>query len=167
MNLIEFPDYCGHTLFCDDIRNEVGGKTTYVGVYQANLFIHGPLPFVMPKLALSMTLTQRQSKLVTKGVFFRIYLPGDSEDEPASIEIEIPEDGFGPALDRPDTMTVEGKEAPSFNTSMFNTVFSPIQFRAEGAIRVRAVLGDNYVKLGSLLVQRAPVGPSKKKSAAA
>lgn len=40
----------GVTIFCDDIRTEVGGKNTYVGVYQRDLNAVSELPFVLPSL---------------------------------------------------------------------------------------------------------------------
>jgi len=33
-----------HAIFCDDIRHERGGQTSYIGVYQSHLYIYGQLP---------------------------------------------------------------------------------------------------------------------------
>src|SRR5690349_16465929 len=34
----------GNSIFCDDIRNEVGGKTSFMGVYNGALFPAAPFP---------------------------------------------------------------------------------------------------------------------------
>ena len=43
-----------HVLFADDIRQEVGGKVTIVGIYQSKM-IFPSFPVVVPKLAVVMT----------------------------------------------------------------------------------------------------------------
>jgi hypothetical protein len=40
------------TLFCDDIRHEVGGKLSYIGVYSGGLFVRA-FPVTLPKLCLA------------------------------------------------------------------------------------------------------------------
>jgi hypothetical protein len=37
-------------LYCDDVRQEVGGKMTLVGVYQGGIQINAPLPVTIPQL---------------------------------------------------------------------------------------------------------------------
>ena len=39
--------YC---LFCDDIRREVGGKTSLIGIYHGDIKFNSPKPVVYPKL---------------------------------------------------------------------------------------------------------------------
>lgn len=42
--------------FCDDIRQEINGKITLVGVYQGGLQISGPLPAVIPMLSIACSI---------------------------------------------------------------------------------------------------------------
>lgn len=42
--------------FCDDIRQEINGKITLVGVYQGGLQISTPLPTVIPMLAIACSI---------------------------------------------------------------------------------------------------------------
>ncbi len=39
-------------IFCDDIRQEVGNKRSYMGVYTGDLVVSSPLPVIMSKLAI-------------------------------------------------------------------------------------------------------------------
>ncbi len=43
-----------HTIFCDDVRNEVGGKLSYMGVYSGTLLVT-EFPIVLPKLCVALT----------------------------------------------------------------------------------------------------------------
>src|SRR5262249_39756655 len=90
------PEAFGYTIFCDDIRIEVGGKLTYVGVYTGRMFVHGSFPVTVPKLALGITYMQRHDKLVWP-ITYWIFLPGDGEDKP-SIIAEMPEESAGDAI---------------------------------------------------------------------
>ena len=42
------------TIFCDDIRHEIEGKISYIGVYNGTLFLP-EFPATLPKLCLSVT----------------------------------------------------------------------------------------------------------------
>lgn len=42
------------TIFCDDIRHEIEGKISYIGVYNGTLFLP-EFPAKLPKLCLSIT----------------------------------------------------------------------------------------------------------------
>ena len=42
------------TIFCDDIRHEIEGKISYIGVYNGTLFLP-EFPATLPKLCLSIT----------------------------------------------------------------------------------------------------------------
>jgi hypothetical protein len=41
------------TIFCDDIRHEVGGKLSYIGVYSGRLLVPG-FPLSLPKLCVAV-----------------------------------------------------------------------------------------------------------------
>jgi hypothetical protein len=164
MRVIDFPDYTGHTIFCDDIRNEVGNKFTFVGVYPAHMFVHSDLPATLPKFAFSITLLQRKAVAITKNLKLRIYLPGAEESGPPSIEAPLPDDVLataGASGDNAEELVAEDGPKPAFMAMNFHFVFAPLIISQEGSIRVRALLADNLVKLGSLTVKRAPADSSQ------
>jgi hypothetical protein len=39
----------GYSIFCDDIRNEVGGKLSFIGCYNAVMFVPSQFPCLLPK----------------------------------------------------------------------------------------------------------------------
>ena len=43
-------DQYGYSIFCDDIRNEPGGKLSFIGCYNGVILISGQFPLVLPKL---------------------------------------------------------------------------------------------------------------------
>jgi len=49
----------GHQLeviYCDDVRQEIGNKQSFIGVYPGDLIVSEALPVVLPKLCLVLTL---------------------------------------------------------------------------------------------------------------
>jgi hypothetical protein len=44
-----------HTLYCDDVRQEVGGKMTFVGAYQRQMQAEQPGELILPKLCIVIT----------------------------------------------------------------------------------------------------------------
>ena len=40
----------GSTIFCDDIRYEINGKVTLVGVYAADMVLPNDFPVTLPKI---------------------------------------------------------------------------------------------------------------------
>ncbi|MGD0959257.1 MAG: hypothetical protein ABSB19_05555 [Methylomonas sp.] len=49
------------TIFCDDIRHELGGKVSYIGVYSGRLFLP-TFPLALPKLCLAMNIITPASR---------------------------------------------------------------------------------------------------------
>jgi hypothetical protein len=141
-------DYLGHTVFCDDIRDELGGKVSYIGVYQTRkMFVHGEFPVTLPKFGFAISYAQKK-ELFVQPTALRIYLPGDEEEKP-SIETEFP--------------LIEGflkDQAPSgenpFVAALARFVVSPLVINRPGTMKVRAVQGDEMVRLGALQVLPAP-----------
>src|SRR6266446_595417 len=74
----------GYTIFCDDIRDEIGGKVTFVGTYRNALLIHGDFPFTLSQLAMSISFVT-QANLRPERLPLRVYLPGDPEDSPSIV----------------------------------------------------------------------------------
>jgi hypothetical protein len=124
------------------------------------MFTHLPFPVTLPTLAFAITLVQRREILDTR-VGLRIFLPGDSEDE-ASIQAEAGEMVEGAILSEmdqrkaavhPDARTPPGESYPSMKTILR---FQQLVIKQPGLIKVRAVVGENIVRLGSLAVSPAP-----------
>jgi hypothetical protein len=81
-----------HVLYCDDIRQEIGGKITFVGVYNGFLRVEES-PVVLPKLSIHATFIVPADQTV-EGLKFRL-IRDDAEvavfDSPP-MEISVPKD---------------------------------------------------------------------------
>lgn len=140
----------GTTIFCDDIRQEVGGKLSYMGVYMSEMVIHAPFPATLPKLCMVINYLER---------------PGSNED-PVTIRVFQPEEK-NPLTDIPldaDLMRRSGlaptdpEASDPFIGALFFLNLAPFVIKAPGRIRVVAESGNKKVRLGSILVRPAKEG---------
>jgi len=144
-------DRYGYSIFCDDIRNEAGGKLSFVGCYNGVIFISGQFPLVLPKLCVHTHVFSPASKPFNSLVV-RCYLPGD--DTPFSEEaIETPrrsEQSELVANLKTDT------DAPLFIVAATSLIFTPLELKSAGLLRVRALIDARQeLRLGSLRIERA------------
>jgi hypothetical protein len=150
MKIADSPEAYGYTIFCDDIRLEVAGKMTFVGVYTGEMTIYTPsFPTVLPKIALSISYRQRFDKVVSP-VQFRVLFPWD-QNEDSPFVFDPPNDGLAEAAEGARRLAEESKEV-AFASMTFNFFFSPFVISSPGLIKVRAVRGDELVKLGGLRI---------------
>jgi hypothetical protein len=144
-------DRYGYSIFCDDIRNEAGGKLSFIGCYNGVIFISDPFPLVLPKLCVHIHILSPASRPFSS-IDVRCYLPGD--DKPFSEEpIETPERHDQTELVanlKPDTA------APLFIVAATSLIFAPLKLRSPGLMRVRALIdADQELRLGSLRIEQA------------
>lgn len=145
------PALYGYSLFCDDLRREEGGKVTLVGVYSSEMIIFGSFPVTLPKLALIVTYVERPSQSY-EPLELAIYFPGDADGEPShrrSLPAEMLEE-FRQQRPEPDA------EDPIL-TMRLDWMFSPVNIKQEGRIKVRMIRGGTEIKLGTLrITTRSP-----------
>jgi len=153
MKVLEVPDYFGYTLFCDDVRQELGGKASFIGCYRGIMFVHDPFPAVIPKFVVAINFFQRK-EVIRDSVRVRIYLPGDVEDhdKPAQIEGVI-----GSARESAERIAADLSKFPGVDTSYMRIesplVFTPLILSQPGIIKVRILLdNDLAVRIGQLQV---------------
>jgi hypothetical protein len=153
-------DCFGYTIFCDDIREEVSGKTSFVGAYGARLFVHGSFPVTLPKFAMSIAYYQKTDS-VNLPLRIVVFVPGDPSDKP-SIEFEqSAEDASGAIQEAQESRKkIPGAEGGIMVTHA-NLVFAPFVINEAGVIRVRAVRGDELIRLGSLGVYLHPAAATQ------
>lgn len=162
-DISDLPAFFGHTIFCDDIRQEIGGKTTYVGAYHGVIFVRGTFPVTLPKFAFAITLYQKREFFISDFAF-KIFLPGDAPDSP-SIYGENKESEPGSTLANAfDSDPAVPDEQKRLIRTEANIFASPIKFNVPGPIKVRASLGDKIVKLGRLTVRAQNVSATSPES---
>lgn len=146
-------DRYGYTIFCDDIRNEAGDKLTFVGCYNAVMFVAPKFPMVLPKFCVHLNVFS-PATMPYKSVYARCYVPG--EREPIANEpIEVPS-----LKDQRDLLASLPKNtgAPPFIVVSASLVFQPLEITQPGMIDARVLIngGPGELHLGSLKV--APAG---------
>jgi hypothetical protein len=151
----------GITIFCDDIRQEVGNKITYVGCYRSVLYVQGGFPLVLPKFGIAITYREPEEMKPEK-VGLHIYLPGDPDGKP-TIQGELVSEemvknvveGKAPTLVA--VLGDESKDLVRIREIQNTLMLSPLVISQPGTIRVRGRRGDEAVVLGALSIQPAPV----------
>jgi hypothetical protein len=158
MSIIGPPKISGHTIFCDDIRPELGDKFSFIGVYQSVMFIHGDYPFTIPKFGISIKYVELAGTC-SHPLALKLFLLGDSKDIPtmsANINIEElriqaanmasggPQDNF------------DGDDQPKYYSLVSHFILAPMIIKQNGSIRVRAFCGDDIVKMGALRIEKVP-----------
>jgi hypothetical protein len=157
VNVVANPDVFGSTIFCDDTRIESSGKLIHIGVYQGIMTIHVPFPFSLPSFSFAMSISQRVHIFDPK-ITYRIFLPGDpdqdSSDE-ASIVAETNEANPGAYIKQAEAISDSVGVPPEhreYVRSYANMGFQALEIKQPGQIKVRADIGGNRYKIGSLVV---------------
>jgi hypothetical protein len=144
-------DRYGYSIFCDDIRSEAGGKLSFIGCYNGVIFISGRFPLMLPKLCVHTHIFSPATQPFGP-IAVRCYLPGD--DKPSFEEpIETPEQQDQAQLVA-NLKTDTG--APLFIVAATSLIFTPLELRSAGLMRVRAVVeAGEEIRLGSLRIECA------------
>ncbi|MGA8497218.1 MAG: hypothetical protein WB764_17160 [Xanthobacteraceae bacterium] len=139
----------GYTFFADDVRQELFGKISLMGIYGSNLII-SELPTIIPQ------------------IFFATYahFPLEQRITNAKLQIYLPEDLDVPSIvvDLPDWTTepdLEPAELPFADTELwapFSTFqkLAPLVINQPGWIRLRIAYDEGRLRVGTLEVQFVP-----------
>lgn len=147
----------GYTIFCDDIRHELGNKTSLIGVYENDmLFQHPTFPLLIPKLVMAIVVEVPKADLPDK-IKLEIFFPGD-EEIPMHTDTVNTTDAVS---QRYETMQGEtsgnAADRETFKFT-FQLVLSPAKIDELGFIKVRAHLDGELLQLGQLRIgEAAPV----------
>lgn len=80
-----------HAIFCDDMRQEIGNKVSFMGCYQGELFVPF-VPLMLPKLCVQVTISTTVERPI-KSLTVRL-------DQGANqlAAMEVPTDGFARSI---------------------------------------------------------------------
>lgn len=132
------------TLFCDDIRHEIGGKLSYIGVYSGGLFVPA-FPVTLPKLCLSVRIVTPANEPL-RTLILRVL-----KDEENLQELTLDEDQLAAASDVDEDATEE-----QIQMTQFMLVFSPIQFDEPCTLKVRVQTETGELRGMALKVDQLP-----------
>ena len=141
----------GTTVFCDDIRDEVTGKKTYVGVYQQDMIIAGGFPAIIPQFALAITYLE-PIDTEARPVSIKVFVPSEEGDGDIAVEIELP-------IDRDQAIKDSDRDPLSlYRGHVLSFRISPFLIPKEGYVKVRAFSDNEEIRLGSLRIRAAHPG---------
>lgn len=139
----------GTTVFCDDVRHEVGGKKSLMGIYSGDMIFAGSAPAVMPNLCVNITWFCGQDDLPNK-LGFRIFIDGtDERQEVFSTDIEPAMFPPPPPLE-PDALD---PDAPRVVSLAFEARFLNLEFKENSRLRARAIVDGVEHRIGALAVR--------------
>jgi hypothetical protein len=142
----------GYSIFCDDIRNEVGGKLSFVGCYNAIMFVSGKFPLTLPKFCIHVHILTTSDRPF-RSILARCYVP--ELDQPViEDEIHTPDPGDQVAL----VANLETpRREPRYIAASASLILAPLRIHGPGLIRARALVdgGPEEMKLGSLRIEFA------------
>jgi hypothetical protein len=150
-----FDEPFGFTVFCDDIRPEVGGKTSYMGVYQGGLNVP-EFPATLPKFGIVVTVYEPHEMVLKRTWNISLKILASWQDEPLlTAEIPpVPEEAVRAHM-KPESY--DEPDVPRLMIAHMGFVLSPLALQKPGRIKVRAhYTDDNIIKLGSLKVEQTP-----------
>jgi hypothetical protein len=142
----------GFSLFCDDIRAEVGGKMSVMGIYQADMVFPPSVefPILIPKFCILIKYYELKDAF-NDDIIMRVYMPGDAKGAP-SLALPFPRTQLN--TDTPPPYPLDDDQERIFNLT-FPLAVAPFQINQAGFIKVRAVCGSTITNLGSLMVRVA------------
>jgi hypothetical protein len=136
------------TIYCDDIRQEIGGKLTYVGVYSGSL-LTAAFPVALPKFCVAVTVVV-DSFDPLEPLKLRILKDDEvlAEREFAASELlELAPSAESAAAD------AAGDRVQIVN-SFF--MFTPFQVDTPCVLRVRVMLGNEELRGVGLRIEQMP-----------
>lgn len=137
-----------HTTFCDDIRHEVSGKLSYIGVYSGTMLIP-TFPVTLPKLCLALNVVTAASNPFRK-LILRIYKNDEILAEANVSEAEL-EKYVEPSHD--DAENERKDRAHVFHSAL---VFSPLKIDAPCKLRVRVETEEGEIRGVGLTIEKSP-----------
>lgn len=139
----------GFTIFCEDLREEVSGQTTYVGVYGDAMFIDHPLPIQLPQMFMAVHLFD-EPREGEANIVLKVAGPGFNFDSP---EMSLDINPEFKLLDLPDIGDMPARPRAHVVVKMGAT---PYKIARYGRLRVAAIWNGNFVPLGSLAISPTP-----------
>jgi hypothetical protein len=134
------------TIFCDDVRTEIGHKLSYMGVYGSNVLLR-EFPATLPKLCAVMSLHLPEDTNANVAVFS--LLKDDEEVGRATVQIEDVRKAATPPRE------IDGARRL---TIRFIAQISPLKLDAPGRLKARADVDGTTVSGGTLLFEFLPAG---------
>ena len=140
----------GTTAFCDDIRTEIDGRTTLIGVYKHPLIVP-QFPFTIPKLGFAISVVIPRDEVLSD-VQTVIFTPGDV-DAPSYRSQGNLYEAMDATKKRDALVDIHDPDVITPFHVWLNLLFSPVTIMQEGYFKVRFLYNDKVLKVGALRVE--------------
>ena len=139
-----------HLIVCDDIREETGGKKSYIGAYSREIVCQN-IPINLPKLCFRLSIEENLNKRA-ESIGIEIALPGESTQT-----ISVPIEELKRQIDEEQKKQAEAGMAlaSGYGTFLVELIASPITLNQQGTIRVNAIINGRRRRAGSIIVRLA------------
>jgi hypothetical protein len=145
------PPY-GMAIFADDLRDEMHGKSSLMGIYGPTMYLpaNTTFPVLLPKFAISMHWFEPVANY-PDNIEFRIYLPGDEAGKPTAkyatnaLHDQLKNAAF-PEADE------DGQVLMMLSP---NVILSPVQLNQVGRVRVKVFRDGEEWPIGNLFIELA------------
>lgn len=147
----------GFALFCDDVRAEVGGKLSFMGLYQTEMLFPDNLrlPTLLPKLVVVIMYYEIRDSIPEELTFKITY--GDEGVILAEVPISRKDILSGQIQDT--ALPESAEDTERVLNVRLPVTFSPFRLEKMGRLRVRAHYSDGKVlRLGSMVMRQIPTG---------
>ena len=136
------------TIYCDDIRQEIGGKLTYVGVYSGSL-LAAAFPVALPKFCVAVTVVA-DSFDPREPLILRIL-----KDDEVLAEREFSASELAELVPSAESAATD---AASDRVQIVNSffMFTPFQVDSACVLRVRVMLGNEELRGVGLKIEKMP-----------
>lgn len=146
--IIEPPFPFGHTLFCDDVRQEASGKVTFVGAYSGEMNVHSDGPVAIPQLCLVATFIDSPEAITARPFIYRVILAGSAGEQ---ILAEIPFDPPEQAMF--DDLPSSEQEVGTLSANLrIEARLTPLLVIESCLLKSRIYRGDEEIRLGTMRI---------------
>lgn len=135
----------GMAFFCEDIREELGGKVSYMGIFGQDMVIQGAKPALMPKLSIAAHVNIPRTK---QNTVLRIVVTRTTGE---LIENLIEMQG---EIERPDNAPPDDDR---YTQAIVHLNAVPFQIADDCEVSVRAFIAKEELWLGTLPIRFASV----------
>lgn len=141
------------TVFCDDIRYEIGGKFSLIGVYNGNLIVPA-FPVKLPKLCIASTMVISADS-PPKMIMLRVW-----KDEEPIAALNATEE-YLQQLANAKTIVPRPSGLLRVNSVLSQVCFEQLEFTKPGFLRVSALTDSGEIRSVGLQVMTQADVPAK------
>jgi len=134
------------TLFCDDVRQEIGNKQSFIGVYSSVLTVP-ELPFTLQKLHILLSISTLTAEPFEK-LIIRLL-----KNDVVMMESVIPDEALAAQKEHPKGVEINNKSAMTFTAQM---VISGFVIEEPFILRVRVETESGELVGTGLKIEEAP-----------